>query len=91
MGGMEQMVESHAYRDEPYVDGRHSGSLALIGGVGKLSGIHLRKTPLISAKYLTFFTLKMEFKAQHKGLKPEYVCKNRGNSVVYRCRDWKEQ
>lgn len=40
MGGMEQMVESHAYRAEPYVDGRHSGSLALIRGVGKLSGIH---------------------------------------------------
>lgn len=34
------MVESHAHRDEPYVDGRHSGSLALIRGVGKLSGIH---------------------------------------------------
>lgn len=33
---MARLVETHAYRDEPYVDGRHSGSPAFVRGVRKL-------------------------------------------------------
>lgn len=80
----------HIEMNRMWMDGT-VGAWPLSGVLGSSVEFILWKTPLISAKYITLFTLKMECKAQHKGMKPEYVCKNRGYSVIYRCRDQKEQ
>lgn len=70
----------HIEMNRMWMDGT-VGAWPLSGVLGSSVEFILWKTPLISAKYLTLFTLKMECKAQHKGMKPEYVCKNRATRL----------